>query len=93
MAFFVQSDWFFYLVISCTIHLRAKQDGVQLCLRYGRTFFNGRSRRARQHQKSNEIWRLSFQGYLFLLFFSDKCTQDVFCLQMRSGREADIPAR
>ena len=39
--------------------------------------FNKRSRCARQHQKSNEIWQLSIQRYVFL-FFSDKCTQDVF---------------
>ena len=29
-------------------------------------------------KKSNEIWQLSIQRYVFLLFFSDKCTQDEF---------------
>ena len=28
--------------------------------------------------KSNENWQMSTQRYVFLLFFSDKCTQDVF---------------
>ena len=32
-------------------------------------FFNKRSSRARQHQKSNEIWQLSAQRYVFPLFF------------------------
>ena len=42
-------------------------------------FFNKRSRRARQHKKSNEIWQLSYnQRYVFLSVFSDTCTQDVF---------------
>ena len=30
------SDWFPYLGISYTIHLRTKQDGVQFCLSYER---------------------------------------------------------
>ena len=30
---------------------------------------NKRSRRARQHEKNNEIWQLSIQRYVFLLFF------------------------
>ena len=38
IVFFVQPDWFLHLGISCTIHLRVKQDGVQFCLCYGRTF-------------------------------------------------------
>ena len=75
---FAQFDWLLYLGISGTIHPRGKQDGVQLCFRQGRTFFNKRSCRARQHQKSNEIWKLSIQRYVFLLFFSDKCAQDVW---------------
>ena len=62
---FAQFDWFLFLGISCTIHLRAKQDGVQFCLRYGRSFFNKQSRRATQHQKSNEIWQLNIQRYVF----------------------------
>ena len=41
-------------------------------------FFNKRSRRARQHQKGNEIWQLSIQRCAFLKLFSDKCTQGVF---------------
>ena len=41
-------------------------------------FFNKQSRRARQHQNSNGIWHLCIQRYVFLLLFSDKCTQDVF---------------
>ena len=54
---FAQSDWFPYLGISCTIHLRAKQDGIPFCFCYGRrTFLDQRSRRAIQYQKSNEIW-------------------------------------
>ena len=55
-------------------------------------FFNKRSSSARQHQKSNEIWQLSAQRYVFPLFFGDKCTQDLFkmfCLQMMNGRQAD----
>ena len=39
---------------------------------------NKRSRRARQHQKRNKIWQSSIKRYVFLLFFSGKCTQDVF---------------
>ena len=57
-------------------------------------FFNKRSRRARQHQKSNEIWQLSIQRYVFLLVFSDKCTQDVFQNVLFTNDEwpqADIP--
>ena len=56
-------------------------------------FFNKRYRRARQHQNSNKIWQLSIQRHVFLLLFSDKCTQDVFkifCLQMMSGLQADV---
>ena len=33
---FVPSDWFLCLGISSTNHFRAKQDGFQLCLSYGR---------------------------------------------------------
>ena len=84
IVFLAQSDWFLYLKISCTIHIRAKQDGVRLCLRYGRTFFNKRSRHARQHQKSIEIWQLSIQRYAFLLFLAIN-TLRMLCLQMMSG--------
>ena len=38
--YFAQSDWFLYLRTSCTMHFRAKQDGVPFCLNYvRRTFF------------------------------------------------------
>ena len=40
-------------------------------------FFNKRSRRARQHQKSNEIWQSSIRRYVFLLFLITKCAQYV----------------
>ena len=71
VVFFEQSEWFLYLGIFCTILLRVKQDGVQLRLRYERTFFfNKRSRCPRHLQKSKEIWQLGFQRYVFLLFFS-----------------------
>ena len=55
--------------------------------------FNKRSRRARQHQKSNEIWQLSIQRYVFLLVFSDKCTQDVFkivCLEIEATGRCSV---
>ena len=44
----------------------------------GELLFNKRSPRARQHQTNHKIWQLSIQRYVFFLFFSDKCTQDVF---------------
>ena len=56
-------------------------------------FFNKQSHRFRHYHKSNEIWPLSIQRYVFLLLFSDKCTQyerKMFCLQGISGRQADL---
>ena len=58
------------------------------------TFLNKQRRRVKQLKKSNEIWQLSIQRYAFLLFLSNNCTQEVFkmfCLQMMSGRIADVP--
>ena len=44
-------------------------------------FFNKRSRCLRHLQKTKEIWQLSFQRYVFLLFSQRKCTRDVWkCL-------------
>ena len=39
LFFFTQTDWFLYLRISCTIYLRAKQDGDRVCFCYERINF------------------------------------------------------
>ena len=42
--------------------------------------------------KKKRNWQYCIQRYVFILLFSDKCTQDefkMFCLQMMSGRQAD----
>ena len=63
-------------------------------LRNKKIVLNKRRRRARQYQKSNESWHVIIWRHVFLLLSSDKCIQDVFklfCLQMMSGRQADVP--
>ena len=95
--FFAQSDWFSYLGRCCTINLRAKQDGVQFCLRYRRTFFSTqRSRCVRQHQKSNEILELSIKRYVFFYFLAINVIRmcfKMFCLQMMRGDKQTYPVK
>ena len=90
--FSVQSDWLLCLEIFCTVHLRAKQDGVQFCLRYGRTFyFNKRSRRARQYQKPMKLGNQVSKVMYFFYSLAINVTQDVLKCFVYKWWVGDVP--
>lgn len=63
-----QSDWFLYLGISCTIHPRAKQNGVSsfVSVTEGIKFvLNKRSGRARVYQKATKSGNKLFRDMFF----------------------------
>ena len=92
-----QSDWFIYYGISCTTHLRAKQDSVPFRFSYGRrTFLINGAIAPNNTKKATKFGNkvLRDMHLPFLLLCSDKRTQDVFkmfCLQITTGWQAEVP--
>ena len=96
IVFSAQSDWFVYLGISCTIHLRAKQDGVQFCFSYGRRKLFGINWAATPNSSKlvtkfgYKISRNMYFLYNLAINALRTCFK-MFCLQTMSGRQADVP--
>ena len=86
---FVQPDWFLYLGISCTFHLGAK--------RWRPVLFQLRNYKIVIKNEVSVLDKTKKVTYVLLayyLLFSDKDTQKqfkMFCLQMTSGRQPDVP--
>ena len=89
-------EWFLYLGISCTIHLRAKQDGCPFCFSYGRSKLFRINEAVMPHNTKNatKFGNKVFRDICFSYFFSNEFTQGVFktfCLQMTNGRQGNVP--
>ena len=92
--FFAQSDWFFYLRISCTVHLRAKQDGVPFCFSYiSRIFFSLNEVAVPDNSKNaTKFGNKAFRDMYFFYFLAINALRmrfKMFGLKM-SGRKASV---
>ena len=89
IVFFAQSDWFLYLAISCTIHRRAKQDGVPFCFSQGRTFFKQTKSSCHTIPQNQQNLAIKYSKNIYFFYFlaintlrmSSKC----FVYRMMNG--------